>query len=364
MKIVLTGGGTGGHAYPAISLAEVLRIEYPGCELLYIGDKNGPERKLASDAGITFHGLTSRKIRKLISPGTVLTMAALCKGFVESLTALNSFRPDIVIGTGGYASAAVVMAQVLRKGKTLIHEQNVVPGRTNLRVGRYATKICVTFEDSAKYFPAEKTVTTGLPIRGDLLNLPDKKTARETLRLDTEAFTVLVVGGSQGAMAINRVVADSIPLLAKQSVQVLHQVGSRNYVDAEKRCKTLGYENYHVRAYLEDMKAPYGAADLIICRSGASTIAEITAIGLPAILIPYPSAYADHQRLNGEYVARNGGGILINESDITPELLAKTVIELKDSEEALKQMSNASRRLGKPDAAHDIAVIAANLIQR
>lgn len=361
MRIVLTGGGTGGHAYPAISIAEALRSELPECELLYIGSKNSLEARLATEAGLDFFGITSRKLTKLISPDTVLTAASLTGGFAEAVAKLRRFNPDVVIGTGGYASAAVVMAQALRRGKTIILEQDVIPGRTNRWLSRFASRICVAFEDAAWRFPGRKVILTGSPIRASLLDLPKKEIARSVLGLDDDRFTVLVLGGSQGARRLNEVTADAAPRFIGLPVQVLHQVGQRNYGDAEERRAACGWKHYHVRAYIDDMRNAYGAADLVMCRCGSSTIAEITAIGLPAILVPYPYAHADHQRLNAEYVAYYGGGIVVNDSDLSADFFAGTVQRLAASPEEVQRMSEASRSLGKPNAALVIARLAVEM---
>ena len=361
MKIVLTGGGTGGHAYPALSIADALRSELPDCQLLYLGSKDGLEARLAAAAGMPFSGLTSRRLKKQLSLDSLFTGISLARGLVEAWVALSRFKPDLVIGTGGYAAAAVVLAQGLRRGKTLIHEQNVVPGRTNLWLSRFASRICVTFEDSTKYFPVEKTVVTGLPIRSELLRLPEKEEARVELGLERRMFTILVLGGSQGARRLNQVIADAVPVLSKLQVQVLHQTGERDYGDAEQRRKAVGWDHYEVRAYFHDMRSAYGAADFVISRCGASTVAEITAVGLPAILVPYPHAYADHQRYNGEFVARNGGGMVVNDEDLNTNLLVRTIERFLASPEELERMAEASRRLGRPNAARDIAVIAAEM---
>ena len=306
--------------------------------------------------------MTSRPLKKMLSPGSVLTAVALAGGFAQALKALNGFKPDVVIGTGGYVSASVLLAQAFRRGRILIHEQNVLPGRTNRWLSRFASKICVTFEDSISYFPPGKTVVTGLPIRSELLGLPGEEEARAALGLEPGKFTILVLGGSQGARRLNDVVAGSIPRLRAMPVQVLHQAGERNYEEAEARRKSAGWAAYHVHAYFDDMRLAYGAADLVVCRCGASTVAEITAVGLPAILVPYPYAYADHQRYNGEFVARNGGGIVISDADINAELLADAVERFLASPEKLERMAEASRNLGKPYAARDIAAIAVEMM--
>lgn len=358
MRVVLAGGGTGGHAYPAISIAEALKKEIPNIELLYMGSEGGVEARLAAEAGLTFRGLPSRKLKKLFSPSTLLAGGTLVKGFLKAKSILDGFKPDMVIGTGGYAAAAVVMAQAWRKGKTVIHEQNAVPGRTNLWLSRYASVICITFDDAAKFFPMDKTFATGLPIRSNLLNLPSKEEARKMLGLETDLFTVLVLGGSQGAVTLNDATSEAIPMLSGCRMQIVHQAGPRNIEKVERARAAHGWNRYHVKAYFDDMAAVYASADLVMCRCGASTIAEITAVGLPSILVPYPHAYADHQRFNGNVVSRRGGGIMVEDSDLTAKSFAEMAQKLMASPEELERMAMSSRVLGRPYAAQDVIKVA------
>lgn len=362
MRVVLTGGGTGGHAVPAISIGEALRSDYPETELLFVGSRGGPEERLAANAGFEFRGISSRKLRKLISPGTLLAAGALSKGFLEASAILRQFMPDVVIGTGGYASAAVVLAQVLRGGKTIIHDADAVPGRTNRWVGRFVTRVCVAFESAAGYFAPEKVAVTGLAIRDELLDLPDKGEARVSLELEPERFTVLVIGGSQGARRLNEIVVEAVSGLRKLPVQVLHQVGERNLAEAEAVGKSLDWAGYHLRAFIDDMRSAYSAADVVISRCG-STVWEMMAIGKPAILVPYPYAHADHQRKNGEYVAGGGGGILVDEKNLTAGMLVEMIESFVSSPEEVEKMAEAARKLGRPRAAHEIAALAKEICE-
>lgn len=364
MKVVITGGGTGGHAYPAISVAELVQTKHPDWELLYLGSKGGLESQLAIDVGIRFVGLTTRRVRKLVSPDTLLTVAALTKGFFEALSALRQFKADLVIGTGGYVAAAVCLAQVVRRGKVLIHEQNVIPGRTNLLLSKFADRVCVTFEESLRYFPADKTKVTGLPIRCAFLNPPDKASARRSFGINADTFTILVLGGSQGARRINEVIAQSIPMLRDLPVQIIHQAGRRNFEEADAQRRSLAWDGYHVLGYIDDMVSAYAAADLVIGRSGASTISEITALGLPAVLIPYPFAYADHQRYNAQYLQRSGAALTIFESELTAERIFETIKHLISSPDELAKMAESSRRLGRPHAAQEVLAVAQELLEQ
>jgi UDP-N-acetylglucosamine--N-acetylmuramyl-(pentapeptide) pyrophosphoryl-undecaprenol N-acetylglucosamine transferase len=310
-----------------------------------------------------FKGLPGRQLARRFSPEIVLTMATLVRGFAEAMYWLGKFKPDLVISTGGYVSASVVLAQAVRRGLILIHEQNVIPGRTNLWLSRFASRICLTFEDSIHYFPASKSIVTGLPVRPDLIQLPEQEEARKALGLDTELFTVLVIGGSQGARKLNDVVTESIAALASLPIQILHQSGERNYDEVCIKQKAMGCRNYHVRAYIDEMALAYAAADLVVARCGASTVAEVTCVGLPAIFVPYPYAYADHQTYNGKFVARRGAALLIPEKELTAEKLVDAITKLMTSPETLAKMREASKSLGKPNAAKDIVSLALQMIE-
>jgi UDP-N-acetylglucosamine--N-acetylmuramyl-(pentapeptide) pyrophosphoryl-undecaprenol N-acetylglucosamine transferase len=361
MRVVLTGGGTGGHAYPALSIGEAIKAKFPDCEIRYFGSRNGIEARLALESGFPFVGLTSRKLKKLISFDTILTGAAMMKGLAEAVGALSEFKPDVVIGTGGYVAATVVLAQVLRRGRTLILEPDVVPGRTNLLLSKYASVICVAFQEAVKNFPEERVRVTGMPVRSDLLSLPSRVDARRRLNLQPELFTLLVIGGSQGARRLNQVVGEAIPELRKMPMQIVHQTGARNYEEAAVSANNQGWANYHVRPYLDEMADAYAAADLALCRCGSSTIAELTAVGLPAILIPYPFAHGDHQKLNAKVLEGRGAGILIDEENLTSEVLVETIKRLVGSSEEITRMSDASKGLGRPGAAAEIADLAVQL---
>lgn len=327
-----------------------------------MGGRGGIEQRLASEAGLPFVGLTSRKLRKLASPDSLLTACALIKGFAEAAWKLRSFQPSLVIGTGGYASAAVLIAQVMRRGKTLIHEQNTVPGRTNLWLSRYASRVCVTFAGSESAFPPGRTVVTGLPIRRDLLDVPSRSDGRASLGLDPDLFTLLVYGGSQGARSFNDAVAKAVPLLRDMPVQVLHQTGPRHFDKVSEFKRTTGWARYHVRSYFDDVRPVFAATDLALTRCGASTLAEITALGIPSILVPFPHAYANHQWHNGQFVADAGGGLMLEDADLNGEMLMKLVRRFASAPDELARMRTVSKSLGRPDAAREIADIAVSML--
>ncbi len=267
----------------------------------------------------------------------------------------GEFKPDVVLGTGGYTTAAVLLAQWSRGGPVVIHEQNAVPGRTNRWLGRISSRVCVTYQDSKSFFPAAKVVVTGMPVRQEFASLLPKPAARRALGLAEGVFTILVVGGSQGAKRLNDLILGAWPLVDDGATQVLHQVGERNLAEVESRHVVIA-EAYHVSAYI-DMPLALAAADVVVARSGASTIAEVTSAGVPAVLIPYPHAYADHQRLNAGHVSDAGAAVLCEEGGASSEILADILKGLRASPDRLSTMHAASASLGRPDSAQRVAEV-------
>ena len=349
MKVVITGGGTGGHIYPALSIAQQLRQS--GAELLYIGSGHGPEGALAEQEGFRFIAVPSGPIAGM-SLRTVQSLGKLSIGMMKAYSILRDFRPDVLVGTGGYTSAGVAFAEWMRHGRVVIHEQNSIPGRTNRFLARLARSVCVTFEESVRYFPAGKTIVTGLPVRPEIAAGMNKGTARKLLGLALDKFTVLVFGGSQGAKRLNEIVLDAIPTLLNKNLQVLHQTGKKNYDEVVSRQPEGG--SYFIRPYIDKMAAAYASADLVVSRSGASSIAEITVCGLPAILVPYPYAQADHQTKNAEVISRPGAALVLEEHGATGSILAEMILDLIDDPARLERMAHASKSLGRPDATDEI----------
>lgn len=359
-KIVLTGGGTGGHVYPAISIAQALKVASPEVELLYIGSSHGPEGDIARKAGLEFVAIPSGPLTKSLSARNMNSLGKLIAGIFRARRALKQFKPDVVVGTGGYVTAAILSAQRTLGGRIVIHEQNARPGRTNTLLAKIADKICVTFDSSTAYLPEGKTEVTGLPIRAEFRSLPAKSDARQKLGLDVDLFTIVAVGGSQGAKKPNEIITSAWPLVDNESTQLLHQVGERNI--EEMRC-TLGdpeeHPRYRVEAYL-DMPAALASADLVISRSGG-TVAEITAAGKPSILFPYPYHKDQHQKRNAEHLVEHGAAVLCDDLSTTPAQLADIISDLRGNPDKLSAMAQASAALGKPDAADKVASIVLNI---
>lgn len=344
-------------------MAAALRIGAPEVELLFVGSTHGPEGQLAQHDGIRFIGLPSRSLGGKLSLSNISAMFKLAMAVPRAIGLLRRERPDIVIGTGGYTSAAVMIAQSLRRGPGLVHEQNAVPGRTNLLLSRFVRKVCVTYEESAKYFPEGKVELTGLPIRAEFFQPRDKRQAREKLGLNPDMFTIFVCGGSQGARKVNSLVLGSAKALLADGVQILHQTGEKNYDDV-KASAPAGLGSYRVVAYLEKPADAYWSADLVVCRSGASTLAELAAAGVPGILIPYPFAYANHQEANARAFGDSGAAIVMNENATTSEEFVRRVKGLRDDPEILRSMAAATTKLAVPDAAENVIRVAKRIVSR
>lgn len=361
MRVVLAGGGTGGHIYPAISVGQALLRADPEAELLFVGSSHGPERDIARSAGIAFEGVPSSPLTPSLSAKGIVSVARLWIGVVRARRILGRFGADVVFATGGYAAAAAAVAQITRAGRLVIHEQNAVPGRTNLWLAARADKVCIAAQRAASFFPADRTVFTGMPIREEFARLPQKQEARRALGLDEDRFTVVVVGGSQGARRVNELVLNAWPLIDDGSTQVLHQVGRLNLAEVQSRLPGGPQDAYRVEPYL-DMPSALAAADLVIARSGASTLAEIAAAGVPSILIPYPHAHADHQTANAACFAETNAAILFREDELAPEQLAEAVADLRADPARLRRMAEASKSLSVPDAAARAAAVVVSVV--
>jgi UDP-N-acetylglucosamine--N-acetylmuramyl-(pentapeptide) pyrophosphoryl-undecaprenol N-acetylglucosamine transferase len=349
VKVLLTGGGTGGHIYPALSVAGCL----PGEEILYVGTADGPEATIVPRAGLSFRSVPSRKLSRRPTPGALAALAVSAWGVLQAGGLLRSWRPAVVLGTGGYASAGVMFAASLLRIPTVVHEANVVPGRVNRLLARLCTRIAVTYEASARYFSPDKTVVTGMPVRPDLLRA-DPKEARARYGLREDLPTLLVCGGSGGAQTLNRAVLEALPALGRLGVQIVHQTGKTHY-EAVMREAGEAPEWYHPTAYVDDMPALLAAGTLIVCRGGSSTLAEVTAVGLPAIVVPYPYAVADHQTYNARALQEAGAAELVRDGEMDGERLSSLVGRLLQDPGRLERMGAASRALGKPDAAGRVA---------
>ncbi len=351
MRAILAGGGTGGHVIPALAIANELRKNY-GAEVLFIGTARGIENRLVPAAGYALR-LVRVGALKNVSLGTrAKTAFDLPRAVWDAGRMLNQFAPDVVIGVGGYASGPAMLAAVVKHIPTLAFEPNVVPGFANRMVARFVSAAAVHFEETAKYF--RHAEVTGVPVRQAFFEITPKRGGTPTL---------LVFGGSQGAHAINEAMIRCLPALKRQApgIHIIHQTGERDYNDAlaANRSFTANVdESAEVFKFIEDMPGAFARADLVVCRSGASTVAEITAAGKPAIFVPFPRAADDHQRVNAEALAQAGAAVVVEESRLEGVWLAETIAALLGDAARLARMSDAARALAHPNAARDIAAMA------
>jgi UDP-N-acetylglucosamine--N-acetylmuramyl-(pentapeptide) pyrophosphoryl-undecaprenol N-acetylglucosamine transferase len=293
-----------------------------------------------------------------MSIGNVSALLQLFLGVFRARKILDHFKPDVVLGTGGYTCAAVLLAQKLRHGKLVIHEQNAIPGRTNLWLSKMADMVCVSFEESASHFqrgPKTRVVCTGMPVREEFSSLPDKNTARINMGLNADLFTVFVVGGSQGARKLNEVALSMWPLLDDDRIQMLHQTGTKNLAEVRSRAESINNPNRYIVAGYVDMPVALACADIVVSRSGASTLAEISAAGLPSILVPYPYAYADHQRLNAEVFSARRASVVLPDESLTAESVASVIMKLRSKPSLFAGMSERSSRVFGSGVADRIA---------
>jgi UDP-N-acetylglucosamine--N-acetylmuramyl-(pentapeptide) pyrophosphoryl-undecaprenol N-acetylglucosamine transferase len=345
MKVIIAGGGTGGHIFPAISVAEEILKRGGTNEVLFVGTKRGLENELLSKRGYRVEHISARGIKgKGIKKSAAAVLSAL-KGVSDSMTIINRFRPDVVLGVGGYVSGPMVLAASLRGVPTAICEQNGYPGLANRILGKFVKRVFATFEESVKFFPGGKVVITGNPVRQDILR-------SGKIKKDTEMVTILVFGGSQGAHKLNESVPVAIAALGRSDIQVIHQTGDRDY-EAVKNAYVSHRIHARVLPFIDDMAAVYGEADFIIGRSGAGTVAEITALGKPSLLIPYPYATNNHQLENARVLERAGAAVIVEDRDALPENISAALTNLLRRDK-LNEMATHALNLGKPEAAAEI----------
>jgi len=354
MRIVLTGGGTGGHIYPAVAVGKQAQEE-SGAELLYIGTTRGLESRIVPKLGIPFEAVEITGFKRKLSLDNIKTVLRFLKGVRKAKRLLREFKPDAVVGTGGYVCGPVVYAAAKLGIPTLIHEQNVIPGLTNQFLARYADCVAVSFPESERYFKrAKRAVYAGNPCATNVMRA-DADKGRSSLELGGAKRIVLVFGGSRGAKAINEAMLAMAPKLDRvQGVHFVFVPGEIYYEDAFARVKPLAaYKSgqLHIVPYLHNMPDVLAASSLVVCRAGASTIAEMTALGIPSILIPSPNVTNNHQEANARSLVDAGAARMILERELSGDSLFKTIASMLEGEKTLSETGLAARKLGMPDAA-------------
>ena len=360
MKIIVSGGGTGGHIYPAVTLIRTIQQKVKNLEVLYVGTKVGLEADIIPKEGFPFTTVDIQGFERHLTPVNIERAGKAMCGVLKAANIVRRFHPDVVIGTGGYVCGPILLAASLLHVPTLIQEQNVIPGITNRILSKFVTRIAVGPREAMKSFPVDKAVFTGNPIRAEVLSANREEGCR-AFGFDPSKRTVLISGGSRGARSINRAMVGVLRhAVHHDEVQFLHVTGKRDYQDVLARVRDAGVnpENLpHIRIepYLYNMPQAMAAADLAVFRAGATGLAELTARGIPSILIPYPYAAENHQEYNARALESAGASRMILNRELTAEKLSSVMAELLSEPDKLTRMAAASRSLGKPQAADTIA---------
>lgn len=363
MRVLLAGGGTGGHIYPALAVAEGLKAVYPELELLYVGTKKGLENTIVPQSGVPFATITVEGLPRKVSPALLKAGVKAMEGGLEALQVVRHFRPDLVIGTGGYVCGPVIMAAKMCRVPAVIHEQNAFPGVTNKLLARIADLVLVNFEDAKKYFVhPEKVLKTGLPIRPEVL-ATSKAEGLAFLGLSEQKQTLLVSGGSRGAKSLNQAMVEAYPkLLAHEELQIIHLTGTLDHEETLAALRQQGiapevYPQLVIRPYLHEMEYALAAADLCVGRAGATYLAEITACGLPAVLVPYPFASENHQQYNAQSLVDCGAAAMILDKELSGETLYRALQPLVEDAGYRAAMAEKAAQAGNRDALNKIIAL-------
>ena len=365
MKLIIAGGGTGGHLFPGIAVAEEFLAREPANEVLFVGTERGIEAQAVPAAGYRLELISAAGIRGKGSLGKFKGTMMMLYGYAQSRKILKEFQPDLVLGVGGYASLPMVLAARGMQIPHFIHEQNAIPGMTNKLLSRIVDRVFITLDESAKYFPEEKILLTGNPLRRQILENRDRGPGNgdqdkadftgSGSPVPAPHFRLFVFGGSQGAHAINMAMVAALPLLKDmgKEVEITHQTGVSDHAEVAAAYRAAGVDA-RVVPFIDNMAEEYSRADLLVCRAGATTIAELTACGKPAIFIPFPHAVDDHQRRNAEALLKKDAGFMLLEQELSGERLASLIKELLTDPELLRETGQRAFELARLDAARII----------
>jgi UDP-N-acetylglucosamine--N-acetylmuramyl-(pentapeptide) pyrophosphoryl-undecaprenol N-acetylglucosamine transferase len=358
VKLVVAGGGTGGHLFPGIAVAEEFLARDKKNEALFVGTERGIEARILPRLGFRLAIISAAGIRGKSAFSQIKGLAMLLYGYAQARRILKEFRPDRVLGVGGYASGPVVLAAGGMRIRRFIHEQNAIPGFTNKFLARFSEQVFVSLEESEQFFPWEKTLLTGNPIRKEILAAfaqggngaqhAERNTQHDPIRL-------LVFGGSAGAHSINQALVAALPFLSRyrERLVITHQTGENDLAEVREGYGRMGFRAEAI-PFIDSMAAAYRVADLIVCRAGATTVAEVTACGKPCIFIPYPYAVDDHQRRNAEALLKKGAGFMLLDRELSGESLARMIMDLIDNPERIAEAGRNARTLARLDAARVI----------
>lgn len=349
MNVIIAGGGTGGHLFPGIAIAEEFLKRDHIHNILFIGTERGLEKRILGNMGLPLRTLNVEGVK---GKGILEALSALLKiprSLIESCGLIHEFGPDIVIGVGGYSSGPTVLTACFMGIKTAIAEQNALPGITNRILGKFVDRIFLAFPETKKCFPEKKTIVSGNPIRAGFFTEIHNQKKRD------DKFTLLIFGGSQGAHSINMAVLDALPYLhaIKPALKIIHQTGDKDLHTVSECYRSFGVDA-DVLPFIMDIAEIYRSSNLLICRAGATSIAELTASGKAAILIPFPYATGDHQTKNAEALLHAGACMMIRETELSGKKLAETIVDLYNDPEKIQEIESRSAGLGNPRAAAHI----------
>ena len=346
-----SGGGTGGHIYPAIAIANELKSRFPDAEFLFVGAQDKMEMQKVPQAGYKIKGLWIAGLQRRLTFDNTLFPIKLLSSLLKSRTIIREFKPDVVIGTGGFASGPLLQVAAIAGIPTVIQEQNSYPGITNKLLSKKANKICVAYENLERFFPKEKMILTGNPVRQDLMSIESKREeAIQYFKLDANKKTLLVLGGSLGARRVNQLIAKEIIAFSAQNIQVIWQCGKLYFEEYEHFGDN---ENIQVLSFIDRMDLVYAAADIVISRAGASSVSELCIVGKPVIFIPSPNVAEDHQTKNAQAIVDKNGAIMIKENELDTQF--NTIFnDLVFNENLQKELSENIKKLAKVNATKDI----------
>lgn len=353
MKVLIAAGGTGGHIFPGVAVANEIMRREPDSEVLFVGTSRGLENRIVPDNGFQLSLISSAGLKNVGLAGKLKGLTVLPRSFFEAWRVLHDFRPDVVVGAGGYVSGPVVLTAHFMRFPTMVMDSNAIPGFTNRRLARFVDRAALTFDEATPYF-GTKGVVTGNPVRKEFFDVP--------VREPRPPFSLLITGGSQGAHAINVAASEALPIVKASglSFTVTHQTGEADLDQVRSAYDQAGVDS-DVKPFISNIVEEFERADLIVSRAGATTCAELAAAGKPAVMIPLPGAADDHQRKNAEALERHGAVKMILQSDLTPDRLANTLQELFADPGSIAKMGAAARKLARRDAAEAAVDIIENL---
>lgn len=363
-KIILSGGGTGGHIFPAVAIANELKKIIPNSKILFVGALGRMEMEKVPKAGYEIIGLPIAGLQRRFTLSNLTFPFKLISSLLKARKIIKEFSPDVVIGTGGYASGPILRAATNKGIPTLIQEQNSFAGITNKILGAKVNKICVAYEGMEKFFPKEKIVFSGNPVRQDIVNVHEKrKEAIEFFKLDPNKKTILVIGGSLGARTINLAMAKGLEELAKNDLQLIWQTGKNYFETAKERTTSYSSKNIYSFDFIQRMDLAYACADIVVSRAGASSVSELCNTGKPCILVPSPNVAEDHQTKNAMALVNKGAAILVKDMD-ADSILIKRTIDLAQNSETQKDLSKKISELAIYNSTEIIAQEVLKLLKR